>query len=400
MNLLYHKSGRRLIAFGFYFAEGAPIGFIWWALPTLLRQKGVEISTITSLTALFTLPWVFKFLWAPLIDVFRSSRFGYTKIIAWSQLLMCLTLLPLLFIPMEGNLMWWGILLFSHSLCAATQDVTVDALVINVVAKQEKGMLNGFMQAGMLAGRSLFGGAALIFIPIIGLTSTVAVMTASILGIMLLLLFIEEPAAVSGEKTQLKNFNKNLIETFQEKQTWYTIFFALTAAAAFEAAGGMSGAFLIDKKMDMESIGFFFAVPVIGAMILGGFVGGFLSDIMSRKKSIIFFLIGFVFLIALVSVNNSINPHAPHFMWIALFTGMYFFTGMFTSSSYALFMDVTNPKLAATEFSTFMAATNGCESWAVWSAGILAASQGYSVAFLAMCLVSLLSLFFLREIKN
>ena len=388
------------MAFAFYFAEGAPIGFIWWAMPTVLRQNGVEIDRVTSFTALLTLPWVFKFLWAPLVDVFRSSRFGFTKWIAGSQLMMCLTLLPLVFIPLSGNVMWWVILLLLHSLCAATQDVSVDALVINVVAKHEKGMLNGYMQAGMLTGRSIFGGAALVLIPKIGLPVTIAVMIGAILSSMLLLFFIKEPETALAEKDKLHNFKSNLLQTFSNKQTWLTIGFALTAAAAFEAAGGMSGAFLTDKGLAMESIGYFFGVPVVAAMLLGGLAGGFLSDKMSRKKSVTVFLLGVVLFIGAVAVLGFVHPGAPAFAWMALFAGMYFFTGMFTAASYALFMDVTNPKVGATEFSTFMAATNGCESWVVWSAGILAASKGYSVAFLVMCLVSLFSLLFLRKIKD
>ena len=27
-----------------YFSEGAPIGFIWWALPSMLRTRGLEIG--------------------------------------------------------------------------------------------------------------------------------------------------------------------------------------------------------------------------------------------------------------------------------------------------------------------------------------------------------------------
>ncbi|MBK8954300.1 MAG: hypothetical protein IPM34_01910 [Saprospiraceae bacterium] len=92
-------------------------------------------------------------------------------------------------------------------------------------------------------------------------------------------------------------------------------------------------------------------------------------------------------------------PSASHISLLALFAWMYFFIGMFTTSSYALFMDVTNPKLGATEFSLFMAATNACESWVVWLTGILVVSFNYSSAFLIMSVVSLSSLFFLRKIK-
>jgi MFS family permease len=138
LNLLQHKKGRNLAAFAFYFAEGAPIGFIWWAMPTLLRKSGADVAEIGSFNAILILPWVFKFLWAPLIDVFRSSRFGFKKWIFLSQSLMCLSLLPLIFIPLEDNYFIWMFLLFLHSIFAATQDVSVDALVINILHQLKK----------------------------------------------------------------------------------------------------------------------------------------------------------------------------------------------------------------------------------------------------------------------
>jgi N-acyl-L-homoserine lactone synthetase len=60
--------------------------------------------------------------------------------------------------------------------------------------------------------------------------------------------------------------------------------------------------------------------------------------------------------------------------------------------SYALFMDLTDPRLGATQFSAYMAATNGCESWSVWTSGRIVAAQGYPSAFLVMSAVSLLAL--------
>lgn len=399
MNLLEYKAGRGFIAFAFYFAEGAPIGFIWWAMPTILRQAGVEVNTIASFTAILTLPWVLKFLWAPLVDMFRSSHSGFTKWIAWSQLFMCLSLFPLIFIPITGNVLLWGVLLLLNSIFAATQDVAVDALVINVIAKQEKGILNGFMQGGMLLGRSIFGGVALMFIPQFGLPFTISLMIACILVVTLLLLFIKEPNISRIQKDRFTNFKNNIKETYYKKQTWYVIAFALTAAAAFESVGGMSGVYFTDKQVDSKIIGFFFSIPVVVAMLIGGVAGGFLSDKMSRKKSVIVFLCGFVFTIICISFTGFFYPSASHISLLALFAWMYFFIGMFTTSSYALFMDVTNPKLGATEFSLFMAATNACESWVVWLTGILVVSFNYSSAFLIMSVVSLSSLFFLRKIK-
>jgi hypothetical protein len=62
-------------------------------------------------------------------------------------------------------------------------------------------------------------------------------------------------------------------------------------------------------------------------------------------------------------------------------------------------MDLTNPRLGATQFSAFMAATNACESWSAWTAGAIGASFGYPHAFLTMCAVSLLGLPLLRRMR-
>ena len=37
---------RRLLFASLYFSEGAPIGYLWWALPTKLRAAGADIEQI------------------------------------------------------------------------------------------------------------------------------------------------------------------------------------------------------------------------------------------------------------------------------------------------------------------------------------------------------------------
>jgi MFS family permease len=83
-----------------------------------------------------------------------------------------------------------------------------------------------------------------------------------------------------------------------------------------------------------------------------------------------------------------------------LLAAMYFFVGLFTAASYALFMDLTDPRLGGTQFSTFMAATNGCEAWSTWAGGRIAGSAGYPSAFLVMCIASLLSLLLLKRLAD
>ena len=398
MNLLGTKSGRSILVTALYFAEGAPIGFIWWAMPTLLRSRGIEISLITSLAAILVFPWVFKFLWAPLIDSMRNEKRGYKFWILLSQTFMGLVLLPLIFIQPQNDFFLWGVLLFLHSIFAATQDVSIDALVINIVVPNERGKINGFMNAGMLMGRSIFGGGTLIIASILELKYVMILLIITILSTMLLLIFVKEPFLQTNTKKQLKIFKDNFVLSFSEKNTWLAILFALTSAAAFESAGALGGPFLTDLNIYPESIGIFFALPVVTAMLIGGILGGYISDRIERKKAVTIFLIGFVISILILSAYN-LSGDSISVVYFLLFTFMYFFVGLYTASSYALFMDLTNPIIGGTQFSTYMAATNGCEAWAVWLAGIITTGYGYSHAFILMCIVSLFSLFILRMLK-
>jgi hypothetical protein len=80
-------------------------------------------------------------------------------------------------------------------------------------------------------------------------------------------------------------------------------------------------------------------------------------------------------------------------MWIVvLLSSLYFCIGMFTASSYALFMDITDPRLGATQFSAYMGATNGCEAWSGYTVGKLHSAFGFPIAFIIMSVVSLISL--------
>ena len=399
MNLLSSKTGRIFLVTAFYLTEGAPIGFIWWAMPTLLRKENVAIDSITSLIAILVLPWIFKFIWAPLIDSLRNEKRGYKFWIFISQLSMGVALLPLIFIPPQNNFFLWGLFLFIHSFAAASQDVSIDAMVINVIAKNERGKLNGFMNAGMLIGRSIFGGGTLIIAYALGLNYMLILLAAIIFFTTLLLLFVEEPISSSEINNQFEVFKRNFSLSFRKKNTWLAILFALTSASAFEAAGGLAGPFLTDLKINQETIGIFFAVPVVIAMFIGGLIGGYVSDKINRKKAVGVFLSGFVTSVIFISILNYLNSSAAATGFLSGFTVMYFFVGLFTASSYALFMDLTNPKIGGTQFSTYMAATNGCEAWSVWVAGNIITGYGYSPAFIFMCIVSLLSLIVLKKIK-
>ena len=72
---MYYKIG--LLA-SLYLCQGLPYGFFMQALPALLRHQRVSLAVI-GLTSLLSFTWACKFLWAPLVDLWGSNRFGYRK---------------------------------------------------------------------------------------------------------------------------------------------------------------------------------------------------------------------------------------------------------------------------------------------------------------------------------
>jgi MFS family permease len=150
-----------------------------------------------------------------------------------------------------------------------------------------------------------------------------------------------------------------------------------------------------------QTIGVFFGIAVVIAMAVGGLVGGRLSDRVGRVPSLVAFTLGFVAAIAALGALDLASPGgAAPAAALVLLTVMYLFIGLFTAASYALFMDLTDPRLGGTQFSTFMAATNGAEAWSGWAGGQLAGRMNYGTSFIAMCVVSLAVLPLLRKLRT
>ncbi|MDP3938882.1 MAG: MFS transporter, partial [Deltaproteobacteria bacterium] len=177
---------------------------------------------------------------------------------------------------------------------------------------------------------------------------------------------------------------------------WMGLGFAALGGAAFEAAGAVAGPFLIDQGLSEQAVGTFY-LAAVAAMLLGALAGGPLSDRGGRRRIVELFVLltaGGVFALAL-SVRAGAGPDLLQ----GLFVGLYLAIGLLTASSYALFMDITDTRLRATQFSAYMGATNLCESWSAFGIGRLHAWHGYAVAFTVMAALSLVGLIPLHWIE-
>jgi predicted MFS family arabinose efflux permease len=171
-------------------------------------------------------------------------------------------------------------------------------------------------------------------------------------------------------------------------------------SAAFEAAGLFAGPYLLDHGLAMEQVGWFLGVPAVAAMVIGGLTGGKLADRFGKRRMTGLFLVALAGLVTSLGFTGDPGRGAATGLVLGLFGATYFAIGLFVASSYALFMNLTDPRLGGTQFSLFMGATNACEAWSGWAGGQLGTAGGYPLALLVMSLISLIGLGLLWAMRD
>lgn len=163
-----------------YFAQGIPAGLMNIALPAWLASEGISAGDIASYLAVIVLPWAFKLLSGPLMDRYEFLPMGRRR--PWvlgAQLGLTLALFGLLLVerPSEqlGLLMLLGVVI---NIFAATQDVAVDGMAIDLTPVNEQGRLNAFMAFGKSIGWASSSAVSGVLIVSLGLGITAMVAAA------------------------------------------------------------------------------------------------------------------------------------------------------------------------------------------------------------------------------
>jgi MFS family permease len=391
VDLAATRAGRRVLFTALYFVEGAPIGFLWWALPSLLASRGMAEARIGALLGWLVLPWALKFLWAPLIDRWQGPRWSLRAWIVAAQLGMAAALVPLFAAGVLEREALLATALLAHAVCASTQDAAIDALMIRATPPEERGRLAGWMQAGMLSGRSLLGGGALLVVARVGERGLAVSLVAVIVGGLALSALYRDPGPAPPDGGPRVAFAALLREVLSRRVTWVGLAFAAVAGAGFEALGGFAGPLLTHAAGgEVASAGRFFLVHAVVATVAGGLVAGALADRAGARRAT--FVWGLALGAALFATAWRVAGGAETdelFAWLA---AVYFGIGGFVAASYAVFMELTDERLAATQFSAYMGATNLCEAWSVRVAGRMIEARGYGATFALLEAVGLAGL--------
>lgn len=418
-NLLASRKGRITAFFLMYFTEGLPIGFAMVTVATQLRRQGTGTAEIGGFLGLVLLPWAFKWAYGPLVDLIASRRFGPRR--GWilgAQLMMVLTLLPLTQLDLTTQLAAFTVLLMVHNLFGAVQDVAVDALAVTTVREDERAFASGMMFAGQSLGVLVSGGGAVLLMGRIGFQASILVLVLAILAVMtLVVLPMREDsgaaparagagvAAVAGEVGAF--LREALQALIGSRLAFAGLLFAVLPISAMALSRGLQANLAVDLGLSNDQIGWL-ATASQAATAVTCIAGGWLSDRLNLRGAMAFYVVALSLPGVYLMVELQRHGWAPGqpaqaplvtaFMVALLLYNLLF--GFIYGARVALFMGITQPAVAATQFSAYMALTNLSITYSVVWQGYAVQHWGYAATLGLDALTGLACLLVLPLLKS
>ena len=404
-NILETRRGR-LTAFSLlYLSEGIPFGFTAIALVTFLRQHGVGLTEIGLFTASLYAPWGLKWAWAPLVDLVRPARFGPRRFwIVTAQALMTLMLGVVILIKPGTNLKLLTLLIMIHNVFAAMQDIAIDALAVQVLPEHERGTANGFMFGASYLGQAIGGSGAIFVAGKFGFAAAVPFVCIMILLILFLVsMRIQEPKLVAAAETILvgatsatrgavavvRNVVRRIAKYLLDLVRGFFlsgpgpvagVVYALMPPGAVALGLALGSTMQVDLGMNEDQIARLNLVQTIFSAA-GCVVGGWVSDRLGHRRMLgVWVALTTLPTLWLASRFTGAEGMSGITLKIyAIATISYSFVGgLIFGTSTAVYMGLTSPIVAATQFSGYMALINFVYAYSSTWQGAFAEAAGYA----------------------
>lgn len=404
----------RALRFGsfsaFYFAQGVPIGLLSIAIPAWLGERGASQGEVGFFLGAVGLPWALKLLVGPFMDRFTFLPMGFRR--PWVIILQGGLVLSLLALAVVGAgfgdgvdggslvaLTAAGVVVNTF---AATQDVAVDGMAIDVLPEDERGRANAFMGFGQRAASSMFGAFTGTLLTIGGIATGALACAAAVAVVLLLAALLRErpedrlmpwsEGTGSPRATAQPRFFANLVDVGRVLVLPMSL---LAIAVEFIARLRDGMAIVVFPLVSTQRLGFTteqytWFVGLVGFIAAAVVVAaGPAIDRFGAKRTLMIGLLASAALHLLVGAVPAIWEDTSDVL--ALYCVGALLEQLIFVSIIALFMNLCASKVAATQFAVYMALANLGRSTGAWSLGFVDEYLGFFQDFLVMGGLLLLS---------
>ncbi len=393
--------GKTALLFTLYLSQGLPFGFQATALPVLLRESGTSLAAIGYAGAL-ALPWFLKPLWAPLVDRYWFARVGRRR--SWIiplQALMILTMIAVAPVAACGAIMPLLFCIFFMNLCAATQDIAVDGLAVDILRRNELGPGNAAQVAGYKAGMVLGGGILVWLSARTGWDGLFLMMALlSILPFIFILRYRETAYkdTFGNMPPHPADFIAAIRTALRSPGVFYFLLFIATYKMGESMIDAMFKPFLVDSGFTAHQIGLWIGTWGMAASLIGSVTGGWLAIRTSLVRAL--FIAATLRLIPLVAELwlSTIVPTSRQVVSVTI--AEHFFGGLITTVLFAYMMARVDKKIGATHYTALAAIEVMGKSPGFFISGVIAERIGYTGLFAIGVVLSFLVLFLYLPLRK
>jgi PAT family beta-lactamase induction signal transducer AmpG len=357
------------------------------------------------------------------VDLVRIQRFGPRRFwIVTAQTLMTLMLLTVMWIQPAANLKLLTMLIMIHNVFAAMQDIAIDALAVQVLPEHERGTASGFMFGASYLGQAVGGSGAIFVAGKFGFAAAIPFVCATIVAILLLVsIRLHEPplpGEAPGNEPNTRRSFAALLGVLGRRIAKYLldvvrgfslsgrgpaagVVFALLPPGAVALGLALGSTMQVDLGMDENQIArLTLATTVLSA--IGCVVGGWISDRLGHRRMLALWVASTT-VPALWLASRFTSAEGMTGVTLQAFTiascAYAVAGGLIYGTSTAVFMGLTSPVVAATQFSAYMALMNFVYSYSATWQGSFAEHAGYAatlrrdaaLAFVALLVLPLLT---------
>ena len=387
-----------------YFAQGVPIGLLSVAIPAWLVERGETVATIAVFKGVVTLPWAFKLLAGPLMDRFGFPTMGFRRpwvLLAQGGLVASFLALAAVaaLLPLDGLddrsltvLMVAGVVV---NVFAASQDVAVDGMAIDVLPANERGRANAFMACGQVLGMSAYGYVCALLLTRFGLVAAALGCALTVLAIFCfaaaarerpgerLLPWTAGEATVRTETaaTTLWQSGRDLTRVLVLPMSLLLVAVEFVNRVRDGVAGAVFPAFAVSLGYNAEQYALAQIWIGVGAATAGALLGPLIDRAGARR-----FLLGALLLSAAChllagsapALWQNLDTLIPLAMVNAIASQLVFVAII------ALFMNLCWSKVAATQFAVYMSLANLSSSAGSFAFAKVAGDLSFAQDFLLM----------------
>ena len=383
-----------------YVAQGVPWGFITVTMVTFLAAEGADAGDLAYLLTLGTLPWSFKFLWGPIIDRFQIPELGRRR--PWiliAQTGMVALLVTMLMVPdLTNNISLLGALFFVYNVFTALQDVSTDALAVDVLQSHEFERVNSYMFTAKSLG-GIIGGAGLgTIIGVVGIRGAFLIQIPILVAIMMVPLFMRErpgekrfpwddtvaaakvdEAEESQEQRDFKVILSNIRTAFSVRSAQLGIVVSLVISLAFILIPILPLLFLQELGWSQEEFNATKGGIILVVTMLGAMAGGELGRRFGGKSMLMFAALSASLTTLVWGTFDNLWSEGWFMMlvWIV----HTFLWAIVSICAYSLMMRVTWAEVGGTQFTGYMAMMNLSAIIGYQLAPIFAAQYDYQTIF-------------------